>query len=73
VAVIGGRMLAGGAAPELSTAAPLAGMVRPVGALLLTEYVVAVQLAGVLLLAAMVGAIAIAKRQPMLDETQETD
>ncbi len=40
-----------------------AGTVEAVGVPLLTEYVIAVQLAGLLLLAAMVGAIAIARRR----------
>lgn len=67
-----GHVLSGDAANEL--AAPAVGIlgtvgdVRPVGELLLTEYVVGVQLAGVLLLAAMVGAVAIAKRQAALSE-----
>ena len=41
-----------------------AGTVQAVGTPLLTEYVVGIQMAGLLLLAAMVGAIAIARRQP---------
>lgn len=40
------------------------GTVIPVGVHLLTQYVVAIQIAGVLLLAAMVGAVAIARRTP---------
>lgn len=40
------------------------GSVLPVGVHLLTQYVVAIQIAGVLLLAAMVGAVAIARRTP---------
>jgi len=39
------------------------GTVAPVGTHLLTQYIVGVELAGVLLLAAMVGAIAIARRR----------
>jgi NADH-quinone oxidoreductase subunit J len=40
-----------------------AGTVEAVGTLLLTQYVVGIQLVGLLLLAAMVGAIAIARRR----------
>lgn len=64
LAVLSGRILAEGepSAPA-QAAAPLAGSPEMVGKLLLTEYVVAMQVAGVLLLAAMVGAVAIARRQ----------
>jgi NADH-quinone oxidoreductase subunit J len=49
---------------ETSATSPLvAGTVEAVGARLLTEYVVGVQIAGLLLLAALVGAIAIARRR----------
>lgn len=43
----------------------LAGTVERVGGLLLSEYLVAVQLVGLLLLAALVGAVAIARRRSM--------
>lgn len=43
------------------------GGVYPVGVRLVTHYIVAIQLAGVLLLAAMVGAIAIARRKADTD------
>jgi NADH-quinone oxidoreductase subunit J len=61
---------AGGAAlpPPAPAGEAGIGSVANVGALLLTEYVVGVQLAGVLLLAAMVGAIAIARRKAALEE-----
>ncbi len=49
-----------GAEPTVEEAA---GTVEAVGTLLLTDYIIAIQLAGLLLLAGMVGAIAIARRQ----------
>ncbi|MEW6251459.1 MAG: NADH-quinone oxidoreductase subunit J, partial [Planctomycetota bacterium] len=45
-------------------AAQTAGTVENVGTPLLTHYIVGVEIAGVLLLAAMIGAIAIARRRP---------
>lgn len=69
LAVIGTRLFTD-AEPvsDLATAVPEAtGTVEVVGARLLTHYVVAIQIIGVLLLAAMVGAIAIARRRPATD------
>jgi len=52
---------------ETSATSPLvAGTVEAVGTRLLTEYVVGVQMASLLLLAALVGAIAIARRRASL-------
>ena len=72
LATLTGSLMTGDVTTELATPAADAvgaiGDVRPVGELLLTEYVVGVQLAGVLLLAAMVGAVAIAKRRANLQE-----
>ncbi|MBU0639050.1 MAG: NADH-quinone oxidoreductase subunit J [Planctomycetes bacterium] len=59
-----------GRAPQPAEAATAsAGTVQAVGTHLLTHYAVGVELAGVLLLAAMVGAIAIARRRvrPLLE------
>jgi NADH-quinone oxidoreductase subunit J len=47
--------------------------VRAIGTVLLTDYVVVLQAVGVLLLAAMVGAIAIARRRPDAAELGESD
>ncbi|MCG3125787.1 MAG: hypothetical protein CHACPFDD_00614 [Phycisphaerae bacterium] len=49
-------------------AAPVGDNVALVGTVLLTRYAVAVELAGVLLLAAMIGAIAIARRRVTSEE-----
>lgn len=62
--------------PGPTTAAVLSeatGTVEAVGTLLLTDYVVGIQAAGLLLLVAMVGAIAIARRRPpsAADEREE--
>jgi len=51
--------------------AAAAGTVEHVGTPLLTHYVVGVQIIGVLLLAAMVGAIAIARRKPVPASMEE--
>lgn len=53
--------------------APNLDAVAVIGTPLLTEYVVALQLAGVLLLVAMVGAIAIARRKPPTDSLAESE
>ncbi len=66
LALVSGRLFTGGepaAAEALEPALGPSGTVEAVGTLLLTQYIVAIQLVGVLLLAAMVGAIAIARRQ----------
>ena len=69
LAAIAGALLSGpvpaAAAGELVEAGR--GTVRNVGVELLTTYVVGIQLSGVLLLAAMVGAIAIARRKAVVD------
>jgi len=63
LAIVGMQLLSGGAAA--TPAGPAAvGTVAEVGTRLLTHYAVAVQVGGLLLLAAMVGAIAIARRKP---------
>ena len=49
------------------------GTALNLGARLLTNYVVALQAAGVLLLAALVGAIAIARRKAGEDTLEEAD
>lgn len=72
VAVITGALFEPGAPLEVPVEGQ-AGTIAALGELLLTQYVVAVQLAGVLLLAAMVGAIAIAKRTPLPDDVVEAD
>jgi len=69
LAVVGMQLLSGGAAappggPAVGHAAAAVGTVAEVGTRLLTHYAVAVQVGGLLLLAAMVGAIAIARRKP---------
>jgi len=71
LAIIGARLFSSGSA-ELS-APPgagemVAGTVKHVGTHLLTRFVVGLELAGVLLLAAMVGAIAIARRRATVGE-----
>lgn len=63
LAVLAGQLF-GAAPPAAPAAAAAAGTVERVGGRLLTHYALAVQIAGVLLLAAMVGAIAIARREP---------
>jgi NADH-quinone oxidoreductase subunit J len=67
--LIAGRTLTSGA--ELPTHEPLvegAQKVAPVAASLLTTYMIGIQIVGVLLLAAMVGAVAIARRTPHPEE-----
>ena len=49
--------------PLPAPVAEAAGTIEAVGVPLLTEYVVAIQIIGLLLLAALVGAIAIARRR----------
>ena len=73
LAVISGRLMLGSAdtaeaaVPQVDLA-EAAGTVENVGTHLLTNYAVGVELAGVLLLAAMVGAIAIARRKAVAIE-----
>jgi len=72
--VIAARLFGSGAdvaasPPEDVTRA--SGAVLPVGTHLLTQYVIAVQLAAVILTAAMVGAIAVARRRPVMAEEGE--
>ncbi len=54
-------MSAAGSTPDVALAA---GYSKPLGLALFMDYVVAVQIAGVLLTAAMIGAIAVARRRP---------
>ncbi len=61
LAAVSSRLLA--PAPPDTTAASISGGVGPVGTHLLTQYMVGVQVAALLLTAAMVGAIAIARRR----------
>ena len=68
LAVITARLFAPGDAesvahPAADAPAALSGTVESVGTHLLTHYVVGVEIAGILLLAAMVGAIVIARRR----------
>jgi len=64
--VMASQLLGGSAAAQLPAGgASSAGTVEAVGTSLLTTYIVAVQLIGLLLLAALVGAIAIARRRPV--------
>lgn len=64
LAVITARLLPGAAgAAAADTPEVLVGSTLEMGKLLLTDYVIAVELAGVLLLAALVGAIAVARRR----------
>ncbi|TWT45782.1 NADH-quinone oxidoreductase subunit J [Phycisphaerae bacterium RAS1] len=63
LSVIGGGLTRATGVPGPTAAAGGAGTVEVVGTSLLTTYVVGVEVAGVLLLASMVGAIAIARRK----------
>ncbi|MCK4340885.1 MAG: NADH-quinone oxidoreductase subunit J [Phycisphaerae bacterium] len=75
VSVITAQFLSGGGEPEEASRviAEAAGTVEEVGTLLLTDYVIGIQIAGLLLLAAMVGAIAIARRRPVDVELEGED
>lgn len=69
LALIAGQTLQHGA--DLPTHEPMvegAQKVAPVATTLLTTYMIGIQIVGVLLLAAMVGAVAIARRQPHPEE-----
>lgn len=70
LALLAVRLFSGAAA---TPATVLAGTVEGVGTRLLTEYVIGIQLAGLLLLAALVGAIAIARRRPANESLPEGD
>jgi NADH-quinone oxidoreductase subunit J len=64
LAVITARLFTpAAAAPDTAATAADTGTVESVGTHLLTQYVVGLEIAGVLLLAAMIGAIAIARRK----------
>lgn len=70
LALLAARMMQGAPAVDAASGLPpavVAGTVSNVGTALLTRYAIGVQLAGALLLAAMVGAIAVARRRA-LDE-----
>ncbi len=70
--VIAGQVLGVPANPAVEVdVAAAAGTVEAVGTPLLTQYVVGMELIGVLLLAAMVGAIAIARRRPTAEDALE--
>lgn len=60
------------AEPASGPASAALGTVAHVGGLTLTHYIIAVQIAGILLLAAMVGAVAIARRRPVGVDPRET-
>ncbi len=62
--LIAGQICAPSDRPPEDALAVASGTVQAVGTALLTEYIVGVEIAGVLLLAALVGAIAIASRRP---------
>lgn len=84
--LLGGFVLLGAITAHLVTGAPpgnlpvpadlptpllTAGTIQNVGTPLLTQYIIAIQLAGLLLLAAMVGAIAVARRPTVAEEFEE--
>ena len=62
---LAGYLLTGPAGPIEPAGEPLPGTVALVGTTRLTRYIVGVEIAGVLLLAAMVGSIAIARRRAL--------
>ncbi|MBW7906661.1 MAG: NADH-quinone oxidoreductase subunit J [Phycisphaerae bacterium] len=64
LALLATRLVSTPTAPAAEAQPAVAGSLEALGLSLLTDYVVAVQVAGVLLLAAMVGAVAIARRRP---------
>lgn len=69
LAVLCGRLLSASPGPTPRIAAiDVPGTVTGTGTVLLTEYAVGVQIAAILLLAALVGAVAIARRRATLDE-----
>jgi NADH-quinone oxidoreductase subunit J len=71
--IAGGLFSGPRAAEPVARAAPMAGTLAAVGTPLLTTYLLAIQLIGLLLLAALVGAIAIARRRPARDSALERD
>lgn len=76
LAVLTTRLMRGDAAPlitEMADPEQALGGVAQVGTHLLTQYIIGVELAGVLLLAAMVGAIAIARRRVAAGGEGEAD
>lgn len=73
LAILCGRLLAAKpAAAPLIAPFDVPGTVTGTGTVLLTEYAVGVQIAAILLLAALVGAVAIARRRATLDEEAES-
>jgi NADH-quinone oxidoreductase subunit J len=69
LAILCGRVLGAKPGPTpLIARIELPGTVSNTGTVLLTEYAVGVQIAAILLLAALVGAVAIARRRATLDE-----
>ncbi len=75
IAAISTRVFTGGPppVPDAETAQLAVGSVQNLGIQLLTRQIVAVEIAGVLLLAAMVGAIAIARRPAPTPERDQLD
>lgn len=69
LAVVGGKLFGASAGEPVPARAP--GTIEAVGTPLLTHYVVAIQIVGVVLLAAMVGAIAIARRRATVSDASE--
>lgn len=67
LAALSSRLLQPGLPAGHASGADLVGDVAPLGTHLLTQYWIGVQVAGLLLLAAMVGAIAIARRKAASD------
>jgi NADH-quinone oxidoreductase subunit J len=72
--VIAGQLFGASSATEPATAGPSgAGTVEAVGTGMLTTYIMAIQIIGLLLLAALVGAVAIARRQPAATTAEDED
>lgn len=73
LAAVIGQVYAPGAADPHVPLAAASDNVAAVGTRLLTQYVIAIQIAGVLLLAAMVGAIAVARRRVTGTDALDTE
>lgn len=67
LAALSGRLVQSQALKGAAAAEAVPGDVAPLGTVLLTQYWLGIQVAGLLLLAAMVGAIAIARRKAVTD------
>lgn len=70
LSVLCGRLFGAKAGSPVATSISMPGTVAGTGEVLLTEYAVGVQLAAILLLAALVGAVAIARRRASAAETE---